>query len=122
MRTILLHFRAHPGNNLRHMLVNGTVTQARALQHGAQNSYVSISVDGYALNAGFNAQHIANGGAERKIVDGVPAVQQRTVNIKEKSVSAVPAESGTYERSSSAGFWSQVWHVKLDSIAETAAC
>jgi hypothetical protein len=104
------------------VFVNGTVPQARALQHGSQNAYVSITVNWYALNAGFNPQDIAYSGAEGKIVDGVPAVEQRAVYIEKKSVCAVPSESGTNERSFSAGFWSQVWHVKLDSIAETAAC
>jgi len=65
----------------------------------------------YALNAGFNAQDVTYCGAEGKIVDSVPAVQQRAVDVEEKSVCAVSAESGTHERSSSAGIWSQVWHV-----------
>jgi hypothetical protein len=75
-------------------------------------------VNGHAINAGFNAQNVAYSCAEGKIVDSVTAVQQRTVNIKEISVSAVPAEARAHERSFSAGFWSQVWHVKLDSIDE----
>jgi hypothetical protein len=41
-------------------------------------------------------------------VDRVPAVEQRAVNIEEKSVGAVPAESGTHKRSFSVGIWSQV--------------
>jgi hypothetical protein len=65
-------------------------------------------VNGHALNPGFNAQNFSYGRAESKVVNGIPAVQQRTVNIEEKSVSAVPAESGTHERSFSAEIWSQV--------------
>jgi hypothetical protein len=65
----------------------------------------------YALNAGFNAQDVTYCGAEGKIVDSVPAVQKSAINIEEKGVGAVPTESGTHERSSSAGIWGQVWHV-----------
>jgi hypothetical protein len=115
---VVLHLGAHAFNNLRHMLVNGTVPQSCASQYGPQNANVSIAMDWDALNAGFNAQDVTYGSAEGKIVDSIPAIQQRAVNIEEKSIGAVPAESGTHERSSSAGFWSQIWHVKLDSIRE----
>src|SRR6478672_684337 len=121
--TVLLHLGAHPGHNLGHVRVNGPVQHACTLQYGPQDTYVSISVNRYALNASLNAQHVADCSAEGKIVNCVAAVQQRAVNIEEESISAVPAESGTHERSSSAGIWRQVWHFDLDAIAgnETGA-
>ena len=91
MLAVLLHLGAHPGNDLRHVLVNGTVPQSGAMQHGAQDAYVSIAVNGYALNTCFNSQDVAYGGAEGKIVDSVPAVQQRAVNIEQISIGRCPS-------------------------------
>jgi hypothetical protein len=65
-------------------------------------------MDGYSLNAGFNAEDIAYGSMESKIVDSVAAVEQCAVNIEQKGIGAVPTESGTHERSSSVGILSQV--------------
>jgi len=56
------------------VLVNGTIWQPRAVQYGAQDAYISIAVNGYALNACFNAQNVAYGIAESKIMDRVAAV------------------------------------------------
>src|ERR1700726_1233957 len=98
---VLPHLSAHLFHNLRQARVDGRVLQARALQYGPQDTHVGISVDGYALNAGFNAQNNANGVAEGKIMDSVSAIEQRAVNIEQEGVGAVPAKSGTHERSSS---------------------
>jgi hypothetical protein len=65
-------------------------------------------VDRYAFNAGFNAQNVAYGVAESKIMDSVPTIEQCAINIEQEDVGAVPKESGTHEHSACVGIWSQI--------------
>src|SRR5258707_796703 len=65
-------------------------------------------------NTGLNAQDIAYGVAEGKVMDSVSAIEQRAVNIEKEGIGAVPAEPGAHERSSSGRIWSQVCHLELD--------
>jgi hypothetical protein len=102
------HLGRHLCDDLRHVRIDRSVIHPGALQHGPQNTYVSISVDGNALNAGFNAQHMAHRVLKGKVVDGVAAIEQDAVNIEQVGISRVPAKSGTHEYSFTGAIWSQI--------------
>src|SRR6185312_7795344 len=103
---IAFHLGAHASDDLRHARVDCRIVQPFALQHRAEDSEICVPVYWDAFNACFNTKHIAHGVAEGKIMDGIVAVQQSSINIKEVRCRRLPLKAPTDE-----GAWGSLSHV-----------
>jgi hypothetical protein len=102
---VSLYLGAHLGDDLRHVRIDYGVTQPGPSQDCTHNARICIAVDGNALNAGFFIEDRPHRVLERKVVNGIAAVEQSAVNVEQKDVSGVPAEPGSHEYVPAGGSW-----------------